>query len=162
MCITFVDNQIVGQIQVMEIVAYPSSWQLTRPGSNSPWLFRHSPFSCRLKRRSSRSKSWGEREGILPLAGLAQPRPRTLPFCPGTLTWEPVQPRRAKGNWLLGVTTRSTLTALCVGQGCRGPSKAACGGCGKHKMQKLLSKASMVWFRHTRWAESPKWLRWYW
>lgn len=84
-------------------------------GSNSPWLFSHSPFSCRLKRRSSRSKSW-----------------------------EPVQPRRAKGNWLLGVTTRSTLTAFHVGQGCRVPPKAACGGWGKHKMQKLLSKASMV------------------
>lgn len=104
-----------------------------RSGSNSPWLLRHSPFSCRLNRRSSLSKNW-----------------------------EPVQPRRAKGNWLLGVTTRSTLTAFQVGQGCRAPSKAACWDCGKHKMQKLLSKASMVDFCRRMWAESAKWLRWYW
>lgn len=32
----------------------------TCSGSKSPWLFRHSPLSFRLKRRSSRSKCWGE------------------------------------------------------------------------------------------------------
>lgn len=33
------------------------SWRLTRSGSKSPWLFNHSPFSCRLNRLSSRSKN---------------------------------------------------------------------------------------------------------
>lgn len=49
-------------------------------------------------------------------------------------TLEPVQPSRAKGNWLMGATTRSTRTALQV----------APGGLGRRKMQKLRSKVSMV------------------
>lgn len=41
-------------------------------GSNSPWLFSHRPFSFRLKRRSSRWKSFGEGT-VLSRAGPAPP-----------------------------------------------------------------------------------------
>uniref|UniRef100_M3Z3W2 Uncharacterized protein n=1 Tax=Mustela putorius furo TaxID=9669 RepID=M3Z3W2_MUSPF len=94
-----------------------------------------------------RARLWQSRD---PLKPPAQP-----PW--HTLTLEPVQPSRAKGSWLTGTATRSTRTARLWA-----PPAAAPGECGRQKMQKLLSKASMVLLCRVRCAASSGWPRWCW
>lgn len=133
----------------------PYPQQHTCSGSNSPWLFSHSPLSFRLKRRSSRWKCWGERGRGR--ATYPPPQPQARPPQPAP-TLEPVQPSRAKGSWLMGTATRSTRTALLWA-----PPTAAPGGCGRQKMQKVISNASMVWLPRVGWAASsgrPRWCWW--
>lgn len=139
----------------------PATQPHTCSGSNSPWLFSHSPLSFRLKWRSSRWKCWGERGCGRAAYPHPSPRPCPLQHVP---TLEPVQPSRAKGSWLMGTATRSTRTALPVGPGLWAPPTSAPGGCGRRKMQKLLSKSSMVQLCRVRWAASsgrPRWCWWY-
>lgn len=117
-------------------------------GSHRPWLFSFSPRSFQLKRRSSRSKCCGDSEVSREIRlGLR------VPYIARTL--EPVHPSRAKGNWLAGATTRSTRTAFQAGWGFEEDfSPAVPRGCGRRKMQKLLSKASMEWLCRVSWAAS--------
>lgn len=89
-------------------------------------------------------------QGRDPLQPLARP-PQHAP------TLEPVQPSRAKGSWLTGTATRSTRTARLWA-----PPASAPGECGRQKMQKLLSKASMVWLCRVRRAASSGWPWWCW
>lgn len=96
---------------------------------------------------------WEELVEHMPQRGPPGPSPCTWP------TWEPVQPSRAKGNWLQGVTTRSTLTAFQAGWD---SGSAPLEGSGRRRMQRLRSKASMVWLCWARRLGSPKRLRWCW
>lgn len=51
---------VEGQPKASRFLPQVSPQRHTCSGSKSPWLFRHSPLSFRLKRRSSRSKCWRE------------------------------------------------------------------------------------------------------
>lgn len=116
------------------------------------------PFrlSFQLKRRSSRSKRWGKSDCI---SRATNPRPQggrssTLP------TLEPVQLSSAEGNWLMGVTTRWSGWGRASGRPYSIPW-----GCGRWKMHKVPSKASMVWLCRCRWVGSSacrlRWCWWY-
>lgn len=63
----------------------------------------------------------------------------------------------------MGATTKSTLTAFQDAQGLVDPPTAAPGGCGRRKMQKLLSKASMwlCWARRVGDSQRLCWCWWY-
>lgn len=117
---------------------------LTWTVSYRAWLLRLMAFSYPAQRRSSLSNNC-QRESEFASeekqeAGGVHKKLK--------VTFDPVQPSRAKANWLMGEITRSTLTAL---QGFGFTSQAACdSGCScicsllSLKMDKHLSKRSIL------------------
>lgn len=76
------------------------------------WLLRDMAFSCPAHRRSSRSNSYDEYSQKCEMLYWHQSTWISCKCDLSQLTFDPVQPSSAKANWLMGETTRSTLTAL--------------------------------------------------